>query len=59
MLVLLDDLQWADQPTQLLLDFLARRLPAGALAVVGSYRDVDPPPARPWPRWRRERPCCR
>ena len=44
MLVLLDDLQWADQPTQLLLDFLARRLPAGALAVVGSYRGVDPPP---------------
>jgi tetratricopeptide (TPR) repeat protein len=44
MLVLLDDLQWADQPSQLLLDFLARRLPAGAVAVLGGYRDVDPPP---------------
>jgi len=44
MLVLLDDLQWADQPSQLLLDFLARRLPAGAVAVVGSYRDVAPAP---------------
>jgi hypothetical protein len=43
-LVLLDDLHWADQPSQLLLDFLARRLPAGAAAVVGSYRDVDPAP---------------
>jgi predicted ATPase len=44
LLVLLDDLQWADQPSQLLLDFLARRLPAGAAAVVGAYRDVDPAP---------------
>ena len=44
LLVLLDDLQWADQPSQLLLDFVARRLPAGAAAVVGSYRDVDPAP---------------
>jgi tetratricopeptide (TPR) repeat protein len=44
LVVLLDDLQWADQPSQLLLDFLARRLPAGAAAVVGAYRDVDPAP---------------
>jgi AAA ATPase domain len=44
LLVLLDDLQWADQASQLLLDFLARRLPAGAAAVIGSYRDVDPAP---------------
>ena len=40
LLLLLDDLQWADQPSQLLLDFLARRLPAGAVAVVGGYRDT-------------------
>jgi hypothetical protein len=44
LLLLLDDLQWADQPSQLLLDFLARRLPAGAVAVVGSYRDTEPTP---------------
>ena len=44
LLLLLDDLQWADQPSQLLLDFLARRLPAGAVAVVGSYRDTEPAP---------------
>ena len=60
LLLLLDDLQWADQPSQLLLDFLARRLPAGAVAVVGSYRDTEPAPAvRRWPRWRRGPPCCR
>jgi AAA ATPase domain len=44
LLLLLDDLQWADQPSQLLLDFLARRLPAGAVAVVGGYRDTEPGP---------------
>jgi AAA ATPase domain len=44
LLVLLDDLQWAGRPSQLLLDFLARRLPAGAVAVVGSYRDTEPVP---------------
>ena len=44
LLLLLDDLQWADQPSQLLLDFLARRLPAGAVAVVGGYRDTEPAP---------------
>ena len=44
LLLLLDDLQWADEPSQLLLDFLARRLPAGAVAVVGSYRDTEPAP---------------
>ena len=35
---------WADPPSQLLLDFLARRLPVGAVAVVGSYRDTEPTP---------------
>ena len=63
LLLLLDDLQWADQPSQLLLDFLARRLPAGAVAVAGSYRDTEPAPGRRrvrrWPRWRRGPPCCR
>src|SRR4029077_7461986 len=44
LLVLLDDLQWADQPSQLLLAFLARRLPPGALAVVGTYRHTEPIP---------------
>jgi len=46
LLVLLDDLQWADTPSHLLLDFLARRLPAGAVAVLGSYRDTEPGPGQ-------------
>jgi ATP/maltotriose-dependent transcriptional regulator MalT len=43
--VLLDDLHAADEPSLLLLDFLVRRLPAGALAVIGTYRGPDPGPA--------------
>ena len=43
--VLLDDLHAADEPSLLLLDFLARRLPAGAVSVIGTYRGPDPPPA--------------
>jgi predicted ATPase len=39
LVLLLDDLQWADGPSLSLLDFLVRRLPAGALAVLGAYRD--------------------
>jgi len=45
--VLLDDLQWADESSLMLLDFLGRRLPAAAVAVIGSYRDVDPEPSGP------------
>ena len=43
--VLLDDLHAADEPSVLLLDFLVRRLPAGALSVIGTYRGPDPGPA--------------
>jgi AAA ATPase domain len=43
--VFLDDLQAADEPSVLLLDFLVRRLPAGALSVIGTYRGPDPGPA--------------
>ena len=43
--VLLDDLHAADEPSLLLLDFLVRRLPAGAISVIGSYRGPDPGPA--------------
>ncbi|MGZ4610940.1 MAG: AAA family ATPase [Actinomycetes bacterium] len=41
--VLLDDLQWADDASILLLAFLVRRLPAGALVVVAAHRDVAGP----------------
>jgi predicted ATPase len=43
--VLLDDLHAADEPSLLLLDFLVRRLPAGAISVIGTYRGPDPGPA--------------
>jgi tetratricopeptide (TPR) repeat protein len=40
LVILLDDLQWADEPSLRLLDFFARRLPAGSAAVIGAYRDI-------------------
>jgi hypothetical protein len=43
--VFLDDLHAADEPSLLLLDFLVRRLPAGAMSVIGTYRGPDPGPA--------------
>jgi AAA ATPase domain len=43
--VFLDDLHAADEPSLLLLDFLVRRLPAGALSVIGTYRGPGAGPA--------------
>src|SRR5262249_59477239 len=40
-LLQLDDLQWADKPSLLLLHHLARRMKASRLVVVGTYRDVE------------------
>lgn len=40
-LLILDDLQWADKPTLLLLRHLLRSAPHAALLVVGCYRDVE------------------
>jgi DNA-binding winged helix-turn-helix (wHTH) protein/tetratricopeptide (TPR) repeat protein len=40
-LLVLDDLHWADKPSLLLLQFLARELAAARLLVVGSYRDME------------------
>ncbi|MFQ6030749.1 MAG: hypothetical protein ACE5Q6_25035, partial [Dehalococcoidia bacterium] len=37
----LDDLHWADHPSLLLLQFLARELSSGRLLVMGTYRDVE------------------
>ncbi len=36
----LDDLQWADQPSLLLLEFLVKQLEDSRIMVVGTYRDV-------------------
>jgi DNA-binding CsgD family transcriptional regulator len=41
LLVVLDDLQWADKPTLLLLQHLARKLASAPLLLVGTYRTVD------------------
>src|SRR5262245_49606803 len=41
MLVILDDLQWADGPSLILLQFLAQRLQECQLLVLGAYRDVE------------------
>jgi transcriptional regulator with XRE-family HTH domain/tetratricopeptide (TPR) repeat protein len=40
-LIVLDDLQWADHSSLLLLEYLAKELPAGQLMVVGLYRDTE------------------
>jgi class 3 adenylate cyclase len=41
LLVVLDDIHWADRPTLLMLQHLARRLSSSRLLVVGTYRDVE------------------
>jgi predicted ATPase/class 3 adenylate cyclase len=39
--LLLDDLQWADAPSVRLLQHLARRLADSRLLIIGTYRDVE------------------
>ncbi len=41
LVLLLDDLHWADKPSLLLLQFLARELRETRLVVLGTYRDVE------------------
>ncbi|MBI4515381.1 MAG: protein kinase [Deltaproteobacteria bacterium] len=41
LVLILDDLHWADKPSLLLLQFLARELRGARLLVLGTYRDVD------------------
>ncbi len=45
LLLLLDDLQWADEGTLLLLNHLAQLIPKIPVLVVGTYRDSDLDPA--------------
>jgi DNA-binding SARP family transcriptional activator/Fe2+ transport system protein FeoA len=44
LVVFLDDLHAADEPSLLLLQFVARSLADSRLLVLGAYRDVDPVP---------------
>jgi class 3 adenylate cyclase len=39
--LILDDLHWADKPSLLLLQFMARELRGSRLLVLGTYRDVE------------------
>ena len=41
LVLLLDDLHWADRPSLLLLEFLAREISGTPLLVLGTYRDVE------------------
>ena len=41
LVLVLDDLHLADQPSLLLLQFVARELGGGRLLVVGAYRDME------------------
>ncbi len=46
-LIILDDLQWADQNSLDLLLYLGRHLPSMALMLIGTYCDLDLPPGHP------------
>jgi class 3 adenylate cyclase len=41
LVLVLDDLHWADKPTLLLLQYLARRIRRDRVLLVGTYRDVE------------------
>ena len=47
LVLVLDDLHAADEPSLLLLQFVARELGDSRLLIVGAYRDVDPTLADP------------
>jgi class 3 adenylate cyclase len=41
MVVILDDLHWADRSSLLLLEFVARDIAASHLLLIGTYRDIE------------------
>jgi class 3 adenylate cyclase len=41
LILMLDDLHWADRPTLLMLQYLAGRLAGSRLLVIGTYRDME------------------
>jgi DNA-binding SARP family transcriptional activator/tetratricopeptide (TPR) repeat protein len=47
LVLVFDDLHAADEPSLLLLQFVARQLNESRMLVVGAYRDVDPGPSDP------------
>ncbi len=41
LVIVLDDLHWADKPTLLLLQYIAAELEGARILIVGTYRDVE------------------
>ncbi|MCI0896114.1 MAG: protein kinase [Chloroflexi bacterium] len=41
LVLILDDLHWADHPSLLLMEFLARELANARLLIIGTYRDME------------------
>jgi class 3 adenylate cyclase/tetratricopeptide (TPR) repeat protein len=41
LVIILDDLHWADEPSLLMLRFIARQIGDSGLVLVGTYRDVE------------------
>ena len=41
LVLILDDLHWADAPTLRLLEFLTQEMTEGRLLIIGTYRDTD------------------
>ena len=41
LVLVLDDLHWADQPSLMLLQFVARELAGARLLLIGTYRDME------------------
>ena len=50
MVMLLDDLQWADEPTLLLIQHLAQAVDSLPILILGTYRDTDLDVGRPLAR---------
>ena len=50
LLIVLDDLHWADEPTLLLLEHVAEGLAGAPVLVLGTYRDVELEVGRPLAR---------
>ncbi len=48
LVVLLDDLHWADEPSLLLLEHLAQHIPTQRALFIGTYRDVELDVTRPF-----------
>lgn len=47
LLLILEDLHWAGESTMVLVEFLARRLAAAPILIVGTYREEETPRSHP------------